>query len=82
MRDPMPTTAFADDRATLTFHRDVGDDRRAVEATTTKDDDDDGTMSSLAILDPKMLSSGVRGSPYRNVGLNIDGMSPYPMYVA
>ena len=79
----MPTTAFADDRAaTLTFRRDVGDDRRAVEATTTKDDDDDGTMSSRAILDPKMLSSGVRGSPYRNVGLNIDGMSPYPMYVA
>ena len=78
----MPTTAFADDRATLTFHRDVGDDRRAVEATTTKDDDDDGTMSSLAILDPKMLSSGVRESPYRNVEFNIDGMTPYPMYVA
>lgn len=78
----MPTTAFADDRATLTFHRDVGDDRRAVEATTTKDDDDDGTMSSRAILDPKMLSSGVRGSPYRSVEFNFDGMSPYPMYVA
>jgi hypothetical protein len=76
MRDPMPTTAFADDRATLTFHRDVGDDRRG------GGDDDDGTMSSRAILDPKMLSSGVRGSPYRNVEFNIDGMLPYPMYVA
>lgn len=72
----MPTTAFADDRATLTFHRDVGDDRRG------GGDDDDGTMSSRAILDPKMLSSGVRGSPYRNVEFNIDGMLPYPMYVA
>ena len=77
----MPMTAFADDRATLTFHRDVGDDRRGG-GDDDEDDDDDGTMSSRAILDPKMLSSGVRGSPYRNVGLNIDGMSPYPMYVA
>ena len=76
MRDPMPTTAFADDRATLTFHRDVGDDRRG------GGDDDDGTMSSRAILDPKMLSSGVRGLPYRSVEFNFDGMSPYPMYVA
>jgi hypothetical protein len=81
MRDPMPTTAFADDRATLTFRRDVGDDRRGG-GDDDEDDDDDGTMSSRAILDPKMLSSGVRGSPYRIVGLNIDGMSPYPMYVA
>lgn len=62
----MPTTAFADDRATLTFHRDVGDDRRGG-GDDDEDDDDDGTMSSRAILDPKMLSSGVRGSPYRNV---------------
>ena len=77
----MPTTAFADDRATLTFHRDVGDDRRGG-GDDDEDDDDDGTMSSRAILDPKMLSSGVRGSLYRNVELNIDGMSPYPMYVA
>ena len=69
----MPMTAFADDRATLTFHRDVGDDRRG---GGDDDDDDDGTMSSRAILDPKMLSSGMRGSPYRNVEFNIDGMSP------
>ena len=77
----MPTTAFADDRATLTFHRDVGDDRRGG-GDDDEDDDDDGTMLSRAILDPKMLSSGVRGSPYCNVEFNIDGMLPYPMYVA
>jgi hypothetical protein len=59
----------------------MGDDRRGG-GDDDEDDDDDGTMSSRAILDPKMLSSGVRESPYRNVEFNIDGMTPYPMYVA
>jgi len=81
MRDPMPTTAFADDRATLTFRWDGGDDRRGG-GDDDEDDDDDGTMLSRVILDPKMLSSGVRGLPYRSVEFNFDGMSPYPMYVA
>lgn len=75
----MPMTAFADDRATLTFHRDVGDDRRGG-GDDDEDDDDDGTMSSRAILDPKILVG--RERPYRNVEFNIDGMLPYPMYVA
>ncbi len=83
MRDPMPTRTFADDRATLTFRRGGGDDGDDDDNDDGDDDDnDDGAMSSRAILDPKMLSSGVRGWPYRNVEFNIDGMPPSPSYVA
>lgn len=82
----MPTMTFADDRATLAFrHEEEGGGEGKVDGDDRvggDDDDDDGAASSRAILDPSMLSSGVRGWPYRNVEFNRDGMPPSPSYVA
>lgn len=72
-RDPMPSHTFVDDGAKLTFRE--GDDGA---------EEDDGTTSTTgpvvvrAILDPGMLSSGVRGWPYRVVEFTRDGDAPAP----
>ncbi|KAL3802138.1 hypothetical protein ACHAW5_000223 [Stephanodiscus triporus] len=80
-RDPMPSRTFVDGGATLAFREgDDGPEDDAVDdgTATTRADRTGRVVVVRARLDPGMLSSGVRGWPYRVVEFTRDGDAPAP----
>ncbi|KAL7552194.1 hypothetical protein ACHAWF_015411 [Thalassiosira exigua] len=74
-RDPMPSRTFAGEDASMTFRQ----GGRDAEGGRAEDAAGDGVR---ARLHPDMLSSGVRGQPYRHVEFTPDGRAPPPSFFA
>ncbi len=86
-RDPMPFRMILSEHAKLTFGKneaDLDDDGHQVGSRTTDGEDtiklNQGVQKVQAILDPAMLSSGVRNQPYRRVEFTPGGMPPAPSF--
>ena len=94
-RDPLPYRNILSEHAKLTFgkvagmddeHGDhdvgVGGRRTADDATSTPNQGVGGNANRpiQAILDPAMLSSGVRNQPYRRVEFTPQGIPPSPSF--
>lgn len=88
-RDPMPSTTFVGEDAKLTFHEGEGDDDLDIDRDGSEADGrhhrekkGGGGASVAARLDPNMLSSGVRGQPYRRVEFTPNGRAPPPSFLS
>lgn len=87
-RDPMPSRTFVDEETMLSFSSSRnGIHDGAFVSVVGMDDEEDTMLDSSrdsnnfrASLDPAMLSSGVRGWPYRYVEFTRDGVPPPPSF--
>ena len=76
-RDPMPSRTFVDEDTMLSF----SSSRSGMdEEEDTMLDSSSDSNNFRASLDPAMLSSGVRGWPYRQVEFTRDGIPPPPSF--
>lgn len=76
-RDPMPSRTFVDEDTILAF----SSSRSGMdEEEDTMLDSSSDSNNFRASLDPAMLSSGVRGWPYRQVEFTRDGIPPPPSF--